>query len=245
MLRFGQRPADHGHGRAEIAQRLARAGQGGHLKDAIYGAMDGAVTTFAIVAGVQGAGLSPAIILALGAANLLADGFSMAAGNYAGTKAERDDAARLRAVEERHIDLYPEGEREEIRQILAAKGLDGSVLERAVTAISRDRRAWVELMLVDEYGLSPRAPAPLPAALVTFAAFLTAGLVPLAPFALGLGAAFGLSVAMTGAAFFAIGALKSRWSLAPWWRSGLETLAIGGTAAAIAYLVGSLFRGVG
>ncbi|EYD72820.1 VIT1/CCC1 transporter family protein [Limimaricola hongkongensis] len=244
MLGFGSPPADHGHGSAEIAQRLARSRHGGHLKDAIYGAMDGAVTTFAIVAGVQGAGLSPAIILALGAANLLADGFSMAAGNYSGTKAERDDAARLRAIEERHIDLYPEGEREEIRQILAAKGLDGSVLERAVTAISGNRRAWIELMLVDEYGLSPKIPAPLPAALVTFTAFLMAGLVPLAPFALGFDTAFGLSIGMTAATFFSIGALKSRWSLAPWWRSAAETLLIGGMAALIAYVVGAMFRAV-
>ncbi|MBB3711798.1 VIT1/CCC1 family predicted Fe2+/Mn2+ transporter [Limimaricola variabilis] len=241
----GLSDGDHGHGREDIARRLDRASGGGagHLKDFVYGAIDGAVTTFAIVAGVQGAGFSPGIILALGTADVLADGFSMAASNYSGTKAERDDMERLRAVEERHIELYPEGEREELRQILQAKGLEGEVLDQAVAAIAQNRGAWVQMMLVDEYGLNPRIPDPRKAALATFAAFLAAGMVPLLPFAIGLNGAFGLSILSTAATFFVIGALKSRWSLSPWWRSGLETLLIGGMAASIAYLVGSMLRG--
>lgn len=236
-------PEDHGHSPDEVAKRLAGAGRSTHLRDFVYGAIDGAVTTFAIVAGVQGAGLPHGIILALGTANVLADGFSMAASNYSGTKAERDDMTRLRAMEERQIDLNPEGEREEIRQILHAKGLDGAVLDEAVGAISGNKTAWVELMLSDEYGSNPRPPAPIRSALATFVAFLAAGLIPLLPYALGLEPAFRLSIAATGAVFFMIGALKSRWSLSAWWRSGLETFAIGAVAAAIAYMVGSLFRG--
>lgn len=233
---------EHGHSPEEVAERLAGAGRSTHLRDFVYGAIDGAVTTFAIVAGVQGAGLPHGIILALGTANVLADGFSMAASNYSGTKAERDDLNRVRAMEERQIDLNPEGEREEIRQILRAKGLDGAVLEDAVAAICGNRTAWVELMLSDEYGLNPRPPAPIPAALATFVAFLAAGLIPLLPYALGLEPAFRLSIAATGIVFFVIGALKSRWSLSAWWRSGLETFAIGAAAASIAYLVGTMFR---
>jgi VIT1/CCC1 family predicted Fe2+/Mn2+ transporter len=82
----------------------------------------------------------------------------------------------------------------------------------------------------------------LRAALATFLAFLAAGLVPLMPFMLGLADAFRLSVGMTVVTFLGIGAIKSRWSLSPWWRSGAETLAIGGTAAGIAYFVGMLFN---
>lgn len=77
------------------------------------------------MSGVAGAQLSPWIILALGFANLFADGFSMAASNFLGTKAEHDDWHRLEAVENRHIDLAPEGEREEVRQIFQLKGFDG------------------------------------------------------------------------------------------------------------------------
>ncbi|MEM7488282.1 MAG: VIT1/CCC1 transporter family protein [Pseudomonadota bacterium] len=233
---------DHGHSREEIARRLAKPAGYGHLRDAIYGGIDGAVTTFAIVAGVAGAGLSTQVILALGIANVLADGFSMAAGNYSGTKADRDARARLRAREMRHIERHPGGEREEIRQIFAAKGLTGAGLEAATAAITSDREVWIETMLAEEYGLGPVEPAPLRAASVTFAAFLAAGLVPLLPFILGVGDPFASSVVATSLTFLAIGAIKSLWSPARWWTSALETLAIGGAAAAIAYLVGGLFH---
>ncbi|CUH35003.1 VIT family protein [Jannaschia seosinensis] len=233
---------EHGHSPEEVAARLAARGGSGHLRDAIYGGIDGAVTTFAIVAGVAGAGLPVGVILALGLANVLADGFSMAASNYSGTKADRDDRTRLRAREGRHIDRYPEGEREELRQIFAAKGLSGAGLEAAIEAIAADRNAWIETMLVEEYGLGPIEPAPVRAASVTFGAFLCAGLVPLVPFVLPVADPFAWSVAMTSLTFLAIGAIKSRWSLSPWWLSAGETLAIGGTAAAIAYFVGGLFN---
>jgi VIT1/CCC1 family predicted Fe2+/Mn2+ transporter len=233
---------EHGHSQEEVASRIGAAQGGSMLRDTVYGAIDGAVTTFAIVAGVAGAGLSPGIIIALGLANVFADGFSMAAGNYSGTKAELDNIRRLRSVEARHIAEEPDGERRELREILSQKGLSGQVLEDATDAIAADKKKWIQMMLVDEYGLSPVDPHPMRAALATFAAFLAAGIVPLLPFLLGSSVAFGVSVAMTGAVFFAIGTLKSRWSLTPWWRSGLETLAIGGTAAVIAYVVGSIFR---
>lgn len=233
---------DHGHSPQEVSDRIGAPPGRGVLRDVIYGAIDGSVTTFAIVAGVAGAGLSPFVIVALGLANVLADGFSMAAGNYSGTKAELDNLKRLRRVEERHIQNFPEGERREAREILRLKGLSGPVLEAATDAICADREAWINLMMEGEYGASPVDPEPMRAATATFAAFLLAGLVPLLPFLLGLEAAFSLSVWLTLAVFFAIGAFKSHWSLTPWWRSGAETLAIGSAAAALAYGVGSLFQ---
>ena len=233
---------EHDHSREAIADRLAGSVRTTHLRDMIYGGIDGAVTTFAIVAGVEGAGLSPKVIVALGIANVLADGFSMAAGNFAGTKADLDDQKRLRAVEERHIDLAPDGEREELRQILQMKGLEGDVLEQATDAITARRSTWIDMMLVDEYGLSPVNPEPKQAAIATFLAFLVAGSVPLLPFIFGMDRAFEISAVGTALVFFAIGTMKSRWSLAPWWRSGLETLLIGGVAASIAYFVGTLFN---
>lgn len=236
---------EHGHSHEEIRDRIAANNSRGYLRDTVYGGIDGAITTFAIVAGVEGAGLSPGIILALGFANVLADGFSMAASNYSGTKSELDDLNRIRAIEERHIRDTPDGEREELREILRLKGLDGHVLDEATKAISARKSVWIDLMLVEEYGLSPVDPHPLRAALATFCAFLAAGLVPLMPFVFALGDPMMVSAGLTGAVFFGIGAMKSRWSLAPWWRSGLETLLIGAVAASVAYGVGSLFRGVG
>ncbi|MDJ1006909.1 MAG: VIT1/CCC1 transporter family protein [Paracoccaceae bacterium] len=233
---------EHGHSDEEIAARIAAPARQSYIKDTVYGAIDGTVTTFAIVAGVAGAGLSPTVIIALGLANVLADGFSMAAGNYSGTKAERDDIRRLRAQEDRHIDVHPEGERAELRAILADKGLSGEVLEAATEAIAADRKAWIDTMMEGEYGLSATDPHPMRAAVATFLAFLAAGIIPLLPFLFGLENAFIVSASLTGVVFFAIGALKARWSLTPWWRSGVETFLIGGVAAAIAYGVGTLFH---
>ncbi len=236
---------EHGHSHQEIADRIGAPKGRGVLRDVVYGAIDGSVTTFAIVAGVAGAGLSPFVIIALGLANVLADGFSMAAGNYSGAKAESDNIKRIRRIEERQIDENPEGERREVREILAQKGLSGEVLDQAVVAVTGNRETWINLMLEGEYGLGGIGPHPLRAALATFFAFLLAGLIPLVPFLMGMERAFVASAWATMAVFFAIGALKSRWSLAPWWRSALETTLIGGVAAGIAYYVGTLFQGVG
>ncbi len=233
---------EHDHDPASIHERLSAPHRNSYLKDAVFGAIDGTVTTFAIVAGVVGANLSLNVIVALGIANVLADGFSMAAGNYSGTKAELDDMRRLRKVEERHIREVPDGERAELREILAQKGLSGDVLTAAVDAISQKKEIWIDLMLVEEYGMSPKDPHPMRAAIATFTAFLLAGLVPLLPYLLGLDQPFRWSIGLTALTFLIVGALKSRWSLEPWWRSGGETLLIGGAAALIAYFVGTLFR---
>ncbi|MGB3718606.1 MAG: hypothetical protein DIU63_12995 [Proteobacteria bacterium] len=233
---------EHEHTSKAIRERLQEGHRPNYLRDWIYGGIDGAVTTFAVTAGVAGASLSPTIVLILGLANLIADGFSMAAANYSGTKTEYDDMLRLAEVEKKHIALVPEGEREEIRQILANKGLTGSALEEAVAAITSNEKVWIDTMLTEEYGLSPSVPNPLVAALYTFWAFVTCGIVPLIPFVLGVSNAFRWSVLATGVVFFAIGSIKSRWSLAPWWRSGLETLIIGMSAAGLAYAVGYLLR---
>lgn len=235
---------EHSHDAKAIAARLADGNKPSYLRDFVYGGIDGSVTTFAVVAGVEGASLSSGIVLILGLANLLADGFSMAAGNYSGTKTVLDDMARLHEIEKKHIRLDPEGEREEVRQILASKGLTGHTLEDAVGAVTGDRETWIRIMLTEEYGIPPVLPSPLKAAFVTFVAFLICGAVPLLPFALGLGEPFTVSVVMTGIVFLAIGAAKSRWSLAPWWRSAIETFLIGATASALAYVVGMLLQGL-
>lgn len=233
---------DHGHTHNEVVARINAPPGRGYLRDLVYGGIDGSVTTFAIVAGVAGAGLSSFIIVALGLANVLADGFSMAAGNYSGTKSELDDMKRLREIEARHIRDHRAGEVLELREILRQKGLDGEVLEAATLAIAENEDAWIQLMMEGEYGLAAVDPHPWKAALATFGAFLVAGMVPLLPFLFGMEGAFRLSAISTLVVFFTIGALKARWSLVSWWRSGLETLAIGGVAAGLAYVVGTLFH---
>ena len=233
---------EHEHTVEAIGERLAVGPRHNYLRDWIYGGIDGAVTTFAVVSGVVGARLSLWIILVMGFANLLADGFSMAASNFLGTKAEHDDMRRLEAIEHRHIELAPEGEREEVRQIFGRKGFSGSDLDRVVELITSDRQRWVRTMLSDEYGLPLEARSPWLAAISTFSAFLVCGLVPLIPFVFALNDPLIFSIVMTGGVFFAIGSVKSRWSTASWWSSGLSSLAIGSIAAGLAYGAGVVLR---
>jgi VIT1/CCC1 family predicted Fe2+/Mn2+ transporter len=221
-----------------------------YLRDFIYGAIDGIVTTFAVVAGVAGAGLESRIVIILGAANLFADGFSMSVSNYLGSRAAQQQRERARREEERQIRLVPEGEREEIRQIFAAKGLEGEVLESVVETITSDRQRWVDAMLTEELGFPSQDGSSLRAAATTFVAFVALGSLPLLIFAVELlgdvdvGLPFAWSAVLTGVAFFAVGTLKSRFVDQSWWRSGAETLLLGGAAAWLAYVVGILLQNV-
>ena len=210
----------------------------------MLGAIDGCVTTFAVVAGASGAALPGAVVLILGFANLVADGFSMAVSNYQGTKTERESLQRAAREEEEHIRLVPEGEREEIRQIFAAKGFGGETLERIVEVISQRRDVWVDTMLTEERGLSRKGADPLRAAAATFAAFAMAGLVPLLPFLFSWKTAFETSAGITALVFFAIGIARGLILKRPALRSGLGTLAMGGAAAALAFTIAFLLRGL-
>jgi len=214
----------------------------------VYGAVDGTVTTFAVVAGVAGASLDETIVVVLGGANLIADGFSMAVSNFLGSRAYRQQRERARRSEQRQIDQLPQGEREEIRQIYAAKGFEGQDLERAVDIITSDRELWTDTMMSEELGYGSTVRNEYRAALATLAAFILVGSLPLLVFVYDLAApgnvahAFVWSAVMTGIAFFAIGAMKARFVEQSWWRSGLETLVVGGLAAALAYCAGAFLE---
>jgi VIT1/CCC1 family predicted Fe2+/Mn2+ transporter len=232
-----------------IADRIMADTRHSYVGDFVLGAVDGAVTTFAIVAGAAGAGLSSGVAIVLGLANVLADGFSMAVGNFLKSRSDRQLLERFRRMEEMHIDEMPAAEREEIRQIFAGKGFDGSILDEIVRVITEDRKQWVDTMLTEEWGLQLNPPIPLYAALATMSAFVLAGMVPIVPlfFATEDSAAdmFSIAALMTGITFFAIGYLRGRTSHEhrPW-LSGLETLGIGGAAAMLAYVVGVLLEGL-
>lgn len=233
----------HDHSAEAIRVRLEAGAEASYLRDWIYGGIDGAVTTFAIVCGVVGANFSTSVILVLGAANIVADGFSMAASNYTGSKAENDEFDRIRAHEEEQIKRDRDGEIQEIREIFRSKGFEGKDLDRAVEIITSDEKLWVDTMLTEEYGLPMSERSPFRAAFGTFIAFMLCGLVPLLPFLISEQVltrvnATWWSVLLTGVVFFGIGSLKSRWSLVGWFRSGMETTLIGLGAALIAFGIG-------
>jgi vacuolar iron transporter family protein len=238
------------HTPEKISIRLRNSSRHSYLKDFVYGAVDGTVTTFAVVSGVAGAELAPSIVIILGLANLLADGFSMAISNYLGCRTEEQLVQKARDEEKNHIQVYPEGEQEEIRQIFARKGFEGEMLERAVAIITADKMRWEETMIKEEYDLPYSPIAAWRAALATFTAFVLLGLIPVLPFLINyffrnpISSPFLWSSLSTAGAFFAIGAIKSRFVNKPWYSSGLETLLLGGAAAALAFLVGILLKGI-
>jgi len=223
------------------------------LEDFVYGATDGAVTTFAVVSGAIGAALSPAIVVILGFANLFADGFSMASGNYLSTKARIEYIGRERRREEWEIEHLREEEEQEIRDIYAKKGFTGRLLEDIVGVVTKRRDVWIDTMMKEELGLiEDKGRTPFNAAFTTFVSFNLVGLIPLIPFLalllLGsptlLGSAFLSSTVTTAAAFFLIGIIKGRVVHKSLLGSGLSTLLIGGIAASTAYVVGYLLSGI-
>ena len=228
-----------------IRERLRSPVKQNVISDAILGGIDGCVTTFAVVAGVIGAGLSPSVALILGFANLIADGFSMAISNYESIKADNEFIQSVRASEQEHIDKIPIGEREEIRQIFETKGFSGEVLESIVETICADQRLWIDTMLTEEHGVLKISRDPVKASITTFASFIVVGSVPLIPFMVPVlegSSQFTFSASLAAIMFFSIGALKSRVFFKPVLRSGAGTLLTGGGAAILAFLVGYLLR---
>ena len=235
----------HQHSPEQIRLRLQQAVKPNVIPDAVLGGIDGCVTTFAVVSGAAGAGFSASVALILGVANLLADGFSMAVSNYEAVKSQQEFAERIRLIEQEHIERFPEGEREEVRQIYANKGFSGEVLEAVVDTICNDRALWIETMLSEEYGVQTSGLNPYLSAAATFGAFIFVGAIPLLPFLftqLELHSQFIISGSLAGLMFFSIGALKSLVFAKPVIRSGLKTLLTGGAAASLAFIAGYVLR---
>ena len=234
----------HSHTPSAIRARLAAPTPTSYAGEAIYGGFDGTVTTFAVVAGVAGASLSPAVTLILGLANLIADGFSMAAGAYLSTRAEEQRYLALREFEQASVAAEPDGERREIREILARMGVEGPALAEATRSVTSDRQAWIDLMMLGEYGLTQQRRSARLSAAMTFGAFLLFGAVPLLPYALSLPSPFLLASATTAISFTGIGILKAYHAGRPAGVSIAETLAVGAGAAGLAFAVGHLLSGL-
>jgi len=216
-----------------------------HFDDFIYGSIDGAVTTFAIVAGIVGASLPAGIILILGFANLFADGFSMAAANYQASKARNEFVQMKRRQEEWEIDNLADQERDEIREIYREKGFKDELLEDVVRIITSRRKVWVDTMMKEELGLIENERNPMDSSVSTFVGFNIIGLIPLMPFMIFMimgintnSEAFIYSTISVLAAFFLVGMIKGKIVKKSLVRSGIITSIIGGIAAIVAYMVG-------
>ncbi|MBN3521798.1 VIT1/CCC1 transporter family protein [Algoriphagus lutimaris] len=218
-----------------------------YLSEFVYGGIDGAVTTFAVVAGGFGADLDAGIIIILGFANLFADGFSMSVGAYLSAKSSKENFKKHEAIEYWEIENLPEVEREEIVEIYKAKGFKGELLEKVVEQITSNKELWVAEMMKDELNLMQESKSPFKIGLATFISFLSVGFIPLLvylwtyfnPSEINI---FLWTSILTGIAFIIIGWLKSIVNQTSEFKSITETLALGVLAAVVAYYVGDLLE---
>ena len=222
-----------------------------YIGEFVYGGIDGAITTFAVVAGAEGANLGFAVVVILGIANLIADGFSMSVGNFFSTKAERDNFIKHRQIEYWEVENLPEKEKQEIREIYAAKGFQGELLEQVVEVITADKEVWVDTMMKEELELVIGEKTPYKTAGVTFVSFIFVGSVPLLSyvfigddFSTSSSDLFLYSCILTGIALSIVGALKSYVTEKNIFVGILETISLGGIAALLAYYVGEVLQKV-
>ncbi len=218
-----------------------------YLKDMVYGSMDGIITTFAVVSGVIGASLSYGIIIILGFANLLADGFSMAIGNYLSTKTELEKINKKRKEYHKDVRESPELKISELRAILKERGFKDEIISQLIFKITPNKEAWEKLMLSENFGEYKNI-NPKKTAFATFVAFIIAGFIPLLAFVLAYfldifrNYAPIISIFLTIFALFFVGMLKSSIVGKKVFWGGVETLFIGGIAAFVAFFVGFLLK---
>src|SRR3989344_1289070 len=216
--------------------------KGEYLGDFVYGANDGIITTFAVVSGAVGAGLSPLVVIMLGLANLVADGISMGLSNFLSLRSKHSFAQRERKREEMEIEKFPDEERREVRDVVTSWGIPEAHIESIVQDIVSDKKRWVDFMMREELDIieDPKD-RPIFHGLATFAAFLVVGAMPLIPYIFGVPAdlQFIVSVIATGISLFVVGSLRSLVTSQKWLWAGIEMLAVGSLAALAAYGVGS------
>jgi vacuolar iron transporter family protein len=238
------------------AKRLHQKGRGdeihgrfntGLLKAAVYGANDGIVTTFAVVAGVAGAGLPPTVILILGVANMVADALSMGLGDYLGERSERRHQEYQYKIEKWEIEHIPNEEKKELAYFFKTKGVSGSDQESLVQIVSKYPKLWADLGFIDEMGVVAEFGKGLwKTGAMTFFAFILAGSLPLLPYFLeALGAPipvekqFLASIVSTVFTLFFVGSLRTFITKGRWWWNGLEMLGVGSIAAIAAFIMGA------
>jgi VIT1/CCC1 family predicted Fe2+/Mn2+ transporter len=214
------------------------------LSDFILGAQDGLVNVLGVILGIAAATNDARIVLVAGLATTFAESISMGAVAYTTTLADADLYQSEREREYRHIEEIPNLEKQEVRDIYEEKGFQGELLDHIVDTVTANQDVWVALMMAEEHQLSPidRKQAWRAAWVVGLSAVI-GSLIPLAPFPfLSVLTSMWVSVLMTAAVLFAIGAYKARVTVGRPLRSGLQMAVIGTVSALAGFAVGALLK---
>lgn len=214
------------------------------VRDLVIGTADGLTVPFALAAALSGAVAANPLIVTAGLAEIAAGCVAMGLGGYLAARTDAEHYASERRREEEESHLYPEREKWEVAAILHRYGVRGDVLRQAVDAIASDRKKWVDFMMRFELDLSEPDPNRAARSAATIGgAYVVGGLIPLVPYMVfsTTKPALLVSAGLTSIALFGFGWLKARATGLPPLRVATQTLAIGGAAALVAYLVASLF----
>lgn len=212
--------------------------QGGWLRPAVFGAMDGLVSNFALIMGVTGGSSDPKPVVVAGLAGLVAGACSMAAGEYTSVASQRELAMAQVAIERAEILGNEPAEEAELAAMFVDKGVDEEVAREVASQIHRDVDNAVAVHAQEEMGIDvDDLPSPWVAAGSSFVSFAVGALVPLLPLMLGVTSSVP-TILLSLVALFACGAVVTRVTSRSWWYGGLRQLVLGGAAAGITYLIG-------
>ena len=213
------------------------------LRDVILGGQDGLVNILGIILGVIAADGSTTVLLVTGVAAAITESISMGAVGYTSSVSERDYYESERRVELEEIAAEPDVERQEIRDIYAAKGFGGDLLDRVVDTITANRERWLETMMAEELHLQPvRTFDAIRTAVVVTIATLIGHVIPLVPFAvLERTPALVTAFVLSGLVLFGVGAYSALTLVGSWRRSGVQMVLIGLGAAIVGYAISKAF----
>ncbi len=220
------------------------------VRDVVIGLADGLTVPFALAAGLSGAVASAHIVVLAGLAEIAAGSIAMGLGGYLAARGDAEHYASERLREEREVVERTRDEEEEIYQVFEQYGVARTASQPVLDALKQNHPAWVDFMMRFELGLEAPDPARASTSAITIAlSYIVGGLVPLAPYMLigpgGIAAALRFSVYITLIALAVFGAIKGRLLGTGWLRSAIQTTAIGGAAAAVAYILARLLNARG
>jgi VIT1/CCC1 family predicted Fe2+/Mn2+ transporter len=216
---------------------------GGWLRAASFGAMDGLVSNTALIAGVAASADAHTVVLS-GVAGLLAGSFSMALGEYTSVTTANEQIDSEVRIERRALQTHPEGEKDELVQMLVGMGMSERTARAATEEIHRDENQAVHFHMVQELGIDPREkPSARLAAISSFIMFAVGAIIPVIPYLLGFHSL--MAALVCGGVGLAIaGGAAARFTGKPIWWASLRQLAFGAVAIAATYLVGTLIGSV-
>lgn len=214
------------------------------LADVILGGQDGLVNVLGVILGVAAATQDARIVIAAGLAATFAESISMGAVAYTSTRAVNDLYLSEREREYRHIHLAPDVEIEELRDIYQKKGFEGESLDKIVEVITSNPDVWVNVMMSEEFQMTPpeKSRALGTAVIVGFSA-LAGSLIPLFPFFFwSVRLSIWFSIVVAALTLFLVGVYKARVTIGKPFRSGLQMAIIGTVSALAGYVVGWIFK---